>query len=368
MSKHNRAVKCAVEALEDRQLLTVTTMLLGGGTILQITGDASSEEVHITQNDVDDVLTVSWNNLTDSSTGSPSVIPMPAQVFQSSTIQRVVVKLGGGDDDFTYVLQGNQLNVAKSISIDLGAGQDTALFDFGGNIVVAQSPPEPTDINGDGELDFPIDWAMPTPAELNANLSIDVQGNAGNDTIDAIFGHINQNLTYRATGGLGDDTLSSHTAGFTGPDSHVLYDLDGGAGQDQLWVDLGNSGIAAGAKVRVFQRGGLGNDVMNINAHMPLYGSLNLYQLGGAGHDTMKTTAQFDWQSTGRLVARSNGEVGGDQMTLQIKRDPMPPNIMLFAPLADMKVDALLNGGSGKNLAWVTPNVRVFLAKVVERA
>lgn len=362
MSKQDRKLKCTVEALEDRQLLTVTTTLLSGG-VLQITGDSSAEQVNITQNDSTNELMVSWNQLAGSLQGDP----MPPLVYQSSAMQRIVVKMGGGDDRVNYLLSNNQMIYAKTLSIDLGAGNDTALLDFGGDLIVANDPGDPRDINGDGQLDYPLDWQMPVAADLSVNLTIDVQGGEGNDTIDGIFGNVEKNLIYRAAGGNGDDHLTVQNAGFSAAGSVVLYDLNGGAGQDQLWVDLGNRGIAAGSRMAVWERGGAGNDTMNISANIPNYGLLSLNQLGGAGNDVTKIEALMDWQSTGRVVARSSGEAGNDEMTLRVERAAIPPYIQLFAPMADMKVDAIVNGGTGRNMTWITPNVRTFMARVMKK-
>lgn len=364
MSRQNRGLKCGIEALEDRQLLSVTSTLLNGGTILQITGDSASEKVNITQNDVTNELTVSWSDLTK----VPVEIAAPASVFQSSTIHKVIVKLGGGDDQLTYQLEGNLLLNDKTLMVDLGVGDDSALFDFGGNLLTVQLPPEPRDIDGDGQLDFPIDWQMPQPSELNANLMIHAKGSAGNDTIDAIFGNIYQGVTYRATGDAGNDTISGQVAGYMNAGANVMLDEDGGAGQDHLRVDLGSRGIDAGALVQVDQKGRAGQDELSFDARLPLYGTLKLMQSGGAGDDVTSAFILPDWQSTGSVKARVAGDEGDDQLKLRVKRDDMPSNVNLFAPLKDLQVNAYLTGGYGVNVAWVTPNVKTFMTLIKNRS
>lgn len=355
MSAIHHHLKCRLEALEDRHLLAVTSTLLPGGT-LQITGRLPAEQVRILQNDVDDTLSVSWNEVSD----EPLMTLMPPDVFQSSAIKRIVVNLGGGDDDLRYVLESNQLTRPKTISVNLGRGDDYMLLDFGGNLVSAADmlPPE-----YDDELQL-IDYPMAMPAELNANLAIDVHGSVGSDTIDAIFGHINKNLSYRATGLTGNDTLTVLSAGLVAADARTVYDLDGGAGNDQLAVNFGSYGIEVGGRAQVRQRGGVGNDVLNIHAALPVMGTLYYYQQGGAGNDTTEATAQASWMSTGRVLARVLGDASNDLMTLKIKRDPIPPYVALLAALEDMKVAATLNGGGGSNQAWITSNVRATLTQV----
>ena len=150
--------------------------------------------------------------------------------------------------------------------------------------------------------------------------------------------------------------------------SRVLFDQDGVAGDDKLWVDLGSQNLEAGAKVVVNQRGGAGNDHLLINDSQSIFGSLNLNQSGGAGADTIETRVQTAWSSTGSVVAVVNGDAGNDQMLVHLKRDDIPPGIYLFAPLQNMHIKAFINGGLGRNVSWVTPNVMTFLTQVKDRS
>lgn len=362
MTKPFRRTKCQVESLEDRQLPTVTAVLLNGGATLSITGNEHSESVNIIQNDDTDELNVRWTDLNS----IPSLIPIPDLSFQSSTIKKIVVHLGGGDDSLNTQLDGTTLRWNKTWDVDLGTGNDAAFFDFGGLLIIPYAISN--GIVFDGGSDQPIDWPQPQPSDLLANLVMNVKGGAGDDTIDAMFGNINKGLTYRVAGQTGHDTLTTSVAGTVGSSAVVLIDQDGGVGQDSDYISLGARGILAGARVTLNQRGGTGNDQLRVNADVPLYGTLNINQFGGMGDDTIKTHALMDWSSTGRLVTRVYGEAGNDQMTVRVKRDAIPPNIMLFAPLANMKIDVLAHGGIGKNVSWVTVNIRTFMTQVRERS
>lgn len=362
MTKPMRRIKCQVESLEDRQLPTVTAVLLNGGATLSITGDNQAESVAIVQNDENDMVQVSWSQITT----DPTATVVPQQSFQSSSIKKIVINLGGGADSLNYQCDGNTMLWDKTIDVDLGAGNDSAFFDFGGNLIV------PFVHTGGGLLDGgsnqPIDWPMPQPADLLANLVVNVKGGAGDDSIDAVFGNINKGLTYRVSGEAGQDNLSSSVAGTMMPSAVVLIDQDGGVGHDSETIDLGARGIMNGARVTLNQRGGAGNDQLKVVADLPLYGTLNINQFGGMGDDTIKTHALMDWHSTGRLVSRVYGEAGNDQMVVRIKREAIPPNVALFAPLANMKIDVLDNGGIGRNSSWVTVNVRTFMTQIKDRS
>jgi len=361
MPKRIRRMKCQVEALEDRQLPAVTLTLLNNGTTLSIQGDAQGNWVNIDQNDAMDQLVVSCQQVAD----MPTAVQLPVSLFQSSTIKKIVVNLGAGDDVLNYQLDGQSMQWEKTLNVDMGAGNDSAYLEFRGLMIMplftSQSLPifQGTD---------PVVLPQGQPADLLAPLTIDVQGGAGDDMIQSSFGNIHQRVTYRAAGGAGNDTLYTEESGSIDSPSNVLFDQDGGAGNDKLWVDLGNQSLAVGTKVTVNQRGGAGNDHLLINTKLSLLGSLSLNQSGGTGADTIETHAQLNWSSTGNVSAVVNGDAGNDQLLVHIKRDDLPPYVDLFAPLQDMHIKALVNGGLGRNVSWVTPNVRTILTQLKARS
>lgn len=360
MIKPNRRTKCQVEALEDRQLPAVTLTLLNNGTTLSVKGDAQGDWVNIDQNDEADQLTVSCQRVVD----MPTADQPPISLFQSSTIRKIVVDLGAGDDVLNYQLDGQSMRWEKSINIDLGAGNDAAYLEFRGLMIVPLVSSQGIIVDRPTQ---PIISPQP-PADLLANLSIDVQGGAGDDIIQSSFGKIHQGVTYRASGGAGKDTLFTQESGSMSSSARVLFDQDGGAGDDKLWVDLGNQYLEAGTKVVVNQRGGSGNDHLLISDNQAVSGLQSLNQSGGAGADTIETHAQLGWSSTGSVIAVVNGDTGNDQMLMHLKRDDIPPGIETFAPLQIMHIKALVNGGLGRNVSWVTPNVNTFLTQVKDRS
>ncbi len=361
MTKPMRRMKCQVEALEDRQLPAVTLTLLNNGTTLSIQGDAQGEWVNIDQNNDTDQLMISSQRITD----MPTADQPPISLFQSSTIKKIVVDLGAGDDVLNYTLDGRTMQWAKTITVDMGAGNDAAYLEFRGLMIMPLVSSQSLVVGGGTD---PVIYPPPQPADLLANLSIDVQGGTGNDIIQSSFGNIHQGVTYRASGGAGNDTLYTQESGSMSSTSRVLFDQDGGAGDDKLWVDLGSQNLEAGAKVVVNQRGGAGNDHLLISDNQTVLGVLSLNQSGGAGADTIETHAQMNWNSSGRVVAVINGDAGNDQMLMRIKRDDIPPGIYLFAPLQNIHIKAFINGGLGRNVSWVTPNVMTFLTQVKDRS
>lgn len=365
MSHARKPAACRFEALEDRHLLAITTQLLDGGATLRIVGDSTSESVVIAQDDYHNTITVSWSN---SSPVLNTDLPQPVQTFQSSSITKVVVELNGGNDQLQYHLSSDSLDWIKTINVDLGSGNDTAFFDFGGllyNIMDGVVIPPVGLLGGED----PIPPYDPEPANLNVNLRIDVNGGNGNDTVDAIFGNVNSKLSYRLNGGAGQDSLSSTLAGHVNTGRVANFDLSGGDGKDTLYTYLGQEGVAQGGNISVFQRGGNGDDIMSVQGYNTvIHGRVAIRQFGGNGNDTIESTVVAHWISEGRVVSTVTGENGNDRVVMRLKRDPLPPYVDLFRPLENFLVSAIAHGGSGRNQAWLTPNVRSMFNKVEFRA
>lgn len=350
---------CIVETLEDRQLMAVTSQLLDGGATLRLVGDAAHESVTIVQNDAEDTLRVQVTI-----TGAPNAdLPLPIRTYSSSAIKRIVVNLGAGTDTLTYQLDSDEMLYQKTLAVDLGTGNDTALFDFGGRLLYDSILP----ITHDDQT-FPIDVYQPEPAELRAKIDINVMGAAGHDSIDAIFGNVRANLNYRAMGGAGNDSLNGSIAGMITQGNSALIDQDGGLGNDALsaWLDL--NGMEAGSKLTVNQRGGTEQDTLNFLTFGGIQGALQVNQWGGAGNDILQNTVLAQWSSIGRVQLRQYGDAGNDELHASVKRADLPPNVQLIAPLPAFRVDAVSQGGTGRNFAWLTPNVRSLFNVVKERS
>jgi hypothetical protein len=361
MTTRHRAC-CAVEALEDRNLMAVAVQLVDRGSTLRLTGDTAAEWISIHQDDALNTLSVQWGII------NPAVdaVPPPVQQFTSSTIKRIVVNTRGGNDTVTYAVDGLNYSFAKSINIDTGAGNDTVMIDMGGQLYV------PLSIDGGDSVDGmmpepPYNWPTPTPLEIQTNLNVSVQAGAGNDSVDAIFGHVLKGLSYRAVGGTGNDSLSTSLAGVVSAGRTVIISQDGGVGNDHLAFNQDANSIEAGARLSVVQRGGAGNDQIDLQSFGLIQGTLLVNQVGNTGNDKLSTIVNASWPSTGVVRVRAQGETSNDQMVVGIKRNTdIPPFVVMEGPLAEMRVEASAHGGMGRNLAWVTPNVKVYNATVME--
>lgn len=354
--------RCAVEALEDRNLMAVAVQLVDRGSTLRLTGDTAAEWISIHQDDALNTLSVQWGVINSTA----NTTPPPVQEFTSSSIKRIVVNTRGGNDNVTYVVDGLNYTNAKNISIDTSAGNDTVMIDFGGQLYV----PLATDGSDDPDVimpEPPYNWPTPTPLEVQTTLNVSVQTGAGNDSVDAIFGHLQKGMSYRSVGGTGNDSLSTSLAGVVSAGRTVVITQDGGVGNDHLAFNQDANSIEAGARLSVVQRGGAGNDQIDLQSFGLIQGTLLVNQAGNTGNDKLSTIVNASWPSTGIVRARALGETSNDQMVVGIKRNTdIPPYVVLEGPLPDMRVEASAQGGLGRNLAWVTPNVKVYNATVME--
>jgi Ca2+-binding RTX toxin-like protein len=215
-------VRTHLENLEDRRLLSAT---LANG-LLTIAGTAGRDQVSVALKD-----------------------PTHLQV-----VQRTVSTDAAGKRTTTTDRKTFDLASVKSITADLGAGNDSIT------------------------LDGPFSRALSIPAALNGGAGNDVLvGGNGDDTIsggdgkDVLVGNGGKD---NLSGGAGDDLLE----GGSGDDT-----LDGGAGKDKLDGGRGTDVL----------RGGAGNDF--------------LFALDGAGKDTVDGGAN-DANSNGDFALVDRGD------------------------------------------------------------
>jgi hypothetical protein len=371
-SRH-RAI-CAIEALEDRNLMAVTAQLVDRGATLRILGDTAHEAVTIHQNDAAGTISVQWNTISPNA-ATINTIPPPVQEFNSAKIKRVVVNLKGGNDSLTYVVDGPTLSSSKSLNFDMGHGNDNVFIDMGGQLVVAFDgsndnvvPTHNGHDHGDGDIliDEPNNFGNPVPLNITAPMNITVNGGAGNDMIDGVFGHARAGLSFRTYGGTGNDTLAASLAGIVAANKNVVIFQDGGTGNDQFHFNSYGEGIEVGGRVAVVQRGGAGDDHFDLTAFGAIEGTLLINQIGNTGKDTIHSIVHAAFHSEGGVRARLFGDTANDDMLLAVHREEVPPNVLLAAPLKNMLIEASVHGGVGGNRAWVTPNVKVFSAVVME--
>lgn len=311
---------------------------------LRITGDAlGAEQVTININDVADTLEVAHAPIP---TGE-LVNPLPVvQSFKSSDISRIITNLGAGDDRYNVVLSGLTYSRAKTFTANLGAGNDSATFDFGGQLVVPMGGP----VGGP----FP----GPRPASLFANVSIDVNAGVGNDAVSGIFGHVGVgvNLTYRTTLGEGNDVASFSLAGRVQANARITNDFVGGLGNDQIVSDLGYGNISTNAVVNTYLDGGLGNDQLNSVYRGTLDGSFNTRFWGGAGEDSLFQSYTLGYLSNGSVISQADAGADNDTLTFEVVVQPVPANVRITP--RKLRVYTLANGGDGADIGRFGPGIR----------
>ena len=266
----HRVPPAAVERLEDRTLLSITSLILNGD--LTIFSDA------------DDTIVVREDPLqagrVEILTGQPvgGVVTLTPDTaigaLDANTVQTIDIRGGDGANDIDL---GNRLGLGgvdtavftslTSVSIDGANGDDTLTgtlnFDdviiggHGEDLISAGTGAQTID-GGDGDDTI---TGGPAADEINGGDGDDViDGGDGSDTIDAGDGHDvvagGDELTGagdRIIGGHGDDTLS-------GGDGNDW--LNGKSGNDVMFGDAGDDTLHGGAGKELMQ-GGDGNDTIN---------------------------------------------------------------------------------------------------------
>jgi len=210
-----------LEALEDRQVPTVTTSFNAGAGWLVILSNKSSDRVEIFQS----------NDTVDNAT-----------VFNSTTTLGVVVNNNfAGEQFFTGV---------TLLSLDMGDGNDTVLFHLAGDATGSTQGASLT-VNGNlgkGNDVFLVD-ATSTPVVVqgdmngvNSTIAFNVSGGKGNDTLGfnflSGFGNISfgSTLTMNFSGGGDRDTFLANYFGTIG--GTLNFNAQGGSGRDTVLANF----------------------------------------------------------------------------------------------------------------------------------
>jgi len=342
------ASRC-VDRLEDRTLLSATSVLLGSQ--LRIITDAD-ESVSFQQNALNpDQVEVLINGQVFE--GAPAV--------QVSQIESLLITTGELDNtvDLTPLTVGTYFNLTD-IRVETGDGDDTVIaspefaafvLSGDGNDTLTGSSLNDTLLSGNGDDslaggagDDSIDAGDGEDFVQGEDGNDSIQGGDGSDTID---------------GGLGDDSLRGHD----GADS-----IDGGEGNDLILMDLGNdSGTGGAGSDTVFGGGGAdtldgaaGDDVVNgqggpdsiagSEGNDSLYGSGSADTiLGGDGDDFARGDAGTDILIGGDGDDTQYGGGGSDLVNGQAGADHSFGNAGQDTILGGDGADTL-NGGTGNDL------------------
>ncbi len=283
------------EALEGRRLMAaavaqvnVLETTTNGAPTLVVRGTNRADAISVVDNGTGAAgnITVSYGN---------------GQTYTSTTAVTAVEILGqGGNDQVSYTLAGN-LAVARSVLVDLGAGND----------------------------------------HFTANIAGDIS-NAGGG------------LDLEAFGDAGNDVMAVNQTGSVAAGTFVPY-LEGDAGNDTLSY-AGTANIASGAALNPEFSGGAGNDTIVSTESGQIVGNYlyNLSADGGAGNDSITDTINVGAGSTGLIgtdatrPAVIEGGTGNDALRFVIHVDPAATATQVFAET---------DGGPGKDTAQQTTNV-----------
>jgi hypothetical protein len=287
--------------------------------------------------------------------GGTNVLNMGSGNFQLFNNSRYLIDIVGGNGLDKPTLDFSSLNAnsgALQVQADLGAGND---------IMVVKAPP----LGSGGFVSVDAALGLGTNAFTYTNAvgvsdstqRIDVQGDAGIDTVTMNFAHAsdsrqllsvdlgagndkflgnfdlantfvptNQPFHLTVNGGPGNDVVTVGRNGTTGPavaGDMVELDLNGGAGNDTISVDFGGGGFAfsslGGERLRI--DGGSGFDLINVtlDSTTPTTARHDISISGGAMADTINFTqntsggGNHSWFGGAALV---DGSFGADTCTV----------------------------------------------------
>lgn len=325
------AFRPGFDSLEDRQCLSVTVATAANDpSTLIIKGSAANDKVFINQDDVANTFKVSGTGLAE-------------QTFTSSQIQKVVIKMKGGNDDVNYLLKSLEFTHAKRFEVDLGAGCDDASF-----VLSSAIDAEQRTINAD----LQILVGVQTPDIANPN-------NDESDSVGVGLGHIGD-ANVEVTTQLGDG--NDHFVGvmwgkqLAGTGS-VTFDAAGENGKDTLFVNHKSAwSILPGGSFDVRLSGGAGADHLSFDYDGTMQGDLNVEIHGDGGNDKLLVDMLFLDKSNGTLNAALFGDVGNDTVNLGVGGDV---DELDFA-------QSLADGGFGFDTTNLAPNPYVTKVSIEE--
>ncbi len=293
-----------IESLEDRQLMAgITTNFDRITRTLTIAGSDAADVVSITQNDSANRLTVTTRTANETATD---------QQFPAHLVNRIVVQLGDGDDQFQYQTVRSVLK-NKTIEVHLGTGNDTAKIGWADN----------------GGTSF-------------ANLDLMINGDDGSDAVGARIGRLSANVAAELNIelGEGDDGFVAQTLNPMASRSQLRINAFGDGGDDELQY-FASGKIGWGARVDVLMNGNTGDDSIEFSNQGQIDGALSELLLGGDGNDLFSSSV-IDGSGRGSLSSSLRGDTGDDVIISDIRSNAAP----------SYSVRELVNGGAGEDTAF----------------
>ncbi|MFZ4574956.1 MAG: hypothetical protein ACOYN0_11200 [Phycisphaerales bacterium] len=288
---------------------------------------------------------------------------LSAQVYRG--LEVFDISLGAGNDRFEYRRSGevpigidSRIEWRRVLFLDMGAGNDSVVVSV--SLVNSQSGAgnEYASLSMEIELDAgndTVDFTYAAPGEAPTSIFARIEGGLGNDQLDWTVGdygwdgseELARGETSRlvAVMGAGADLVSVSGGGAYAVRTSVGMEIDLGAGGDRF--ELGPGRIASGSNGSV--------DLARTDAN------LSLSVDGGAGSDSLSLTApslgdSTGFSSAGRFSASMRGGAGSDtasvfvplgfEMAGALRRDG-GPGTPYQAVVARSVFSIALDGGEG---------------------
>lgn len=353
-----------LEYLESRSLpaVVVTTSIDldsdGQTDDVRIVGDIKNNHIVIDDNSTSLLIDVDKNG--DGDFTDPGELVDLTQTPADSTIV-VDIRLGEGDDQVNWLHSSSGLSGdLRSISVDLGIGNDEFVYDTSG-VAVNNSSELIFDIvagKGTDVVDIELLSATGSLVVVQASMgggadtaNLTVAGAIGAGTsMDVDFdlggGSNTSALQFEGVGGGGQafmnvavtgsnsttqvDNVSMVLSGTVGNGtlpSRLSVDVDLLGGNDSFTGILNSAiaNVAALSTAEISVHGGAGNDLLQLtsinSSTIDIDGTLDLEMIGGAGNDTLTadlfTANLFDL--TGELRLRLEGSDGNDILTANLR-------------------------------------------------
>ena len=331
----------------------------GAADDVRITGDAGNNTVTISENGATSItIKIDANGDGDATDAGDKnqTFPITGDSFV------LEAKMGGGDDKVEYWVFGNYDASARSVFVDLGAGNDSLKWDTTG-LDVNNSSRVSLDViggagNDTGNITFDevrksavsvrTDWGANRDTynlavglmDDGATVDVVTELGDGTNTHDAAFGGVGKldrgTLDVAITGGAKVDTVTVHMNDDVGDGvnishANVIADLQSGNDTFTANFKAGEFYVDNMSQVSVWAKGGIGNDTLTsqiegtsaspVRIHQQAIFALNLD--GGAGNDTIShaTANPNAWQilDGGIMRVRLDGGAGLDTMTCLLR-------------------------------------------------
>jgi hypothetical protein len=176
----------------------------------------------------------------------------------------------------------------------------------------------------------------------------------------------NDGVTYALTGpllpsvartiqvdlGSGNNVFSAKLNAGLMTGANLAFTVNAGTGNDHLSLLAGNYiPIAAGASLSAALSGGRGVNVIQTNYNGQLFGLLSLFLKGNAGPDFIRSDITLTQGSAGSTSIQELGGFGDDTFVLDQRK---------ISLLDRAALTGSIDGGPGRNVAFVTPEVSLI--------